>query len=251
MQGAGQGDEVGVEGQGFNAPDAGPLHRAAFLAGEAFTRLLGLGIHAGEHGRIEVTLVERQFATAHDGGDDAGEGLEAADSANGVGVLAGNGADFEGQFGGGSQSVPAKLHRRRAGVRFLPLKSDGVTLDALGTGDYPQRKAQAFEHRPLFDVEFEIGGDVGSLAGGFGKTVDRDAAAGERVFESNTVFVGAAAVRFDGVRAGEGGGAQQAAAEARAFFVGPIDQLDGERRAALLSEGSEDFEGGEDAEASV
>ncbi len=47
--------------------------------------------------------------------------------------------------------------------------------------------------------------------------------ASQGVFEADAVLVSAAAVGFDGVCSREGGGAEQAAAEAGAFFVGPID----------------------------
>ena len=51
----------------------------------------------------------------------------------------------------------------------------------------------------------------------------------------------------------EGGGAEQAAAEARAFFVGPIDEADRDRRTAveLGGEAAQDFEAGRYAEAAI
>jgi hypothetical protein len=47
--------------------------------------------------------------------------------------------------------------------------------------------------------------------------------------------------------------AQQAAAEARTFFVGPIDDTNGDRRTAveLLGEAAENFEGREDVEGAI
>ena len=61
------------------------------------------------------------------------------------------------------------------------------------------------------------------------------------------------AIGFDRMRARERGGAEQAAAEARAFFVGPIDQADRDRRAAvvLAREAAQDFEAGQHAEAAI
>ena len=52
---------------------------------------------------------------------------------------------------------------------------------------------------------------------------------------------------------GEGGGPEQAAAEARALFVGPIDYADRQRWASviLLCETAQDFEGGHQVEAAV
>ena len=83
--------------------------------------------------------------------------------------------------------------------------------------------------------------------------VDVDVAGGEGGFHGDAVAVGAGAVGGDGVRAGEGGGAEERAAEARAFLVGPVDQADGEGRAAVVvaGDGGEDFERGDDAERAV
>ena len=98
----------------------------------------------------------------------------------------------------------------------------------------PSGRPRRFEDRALFDVEFEIGGGVFALYGGFGKAVDFDAAVAQGVFEANAVAIGAAAVGVDRVSAGEGGGAEQTAAEARAFFIGPVDEADGDGRAAVV-----------------
>jgi len=41
------------------------------------TCFLGFPIHLGKHGRIEIALVKRDFAAAHDRRHNAGEGFDA------------------------------------------------------------------------------------------------------------------------------------------------------------------------------
>jgi hypothetical protein len=55
------------------------------------------------------------------------------------------------------------------------------------------------------------------------------------------------------VRSRKGGRTEQTAAEARAFFVGPVDQADGYGRPAvkLGGEAAKNFEAGEEIEAAV
>ena len=67
----------------------------------------------------------------------------------------------------------------------------------------------------------------------FGKTIDGKAAARHGVFQADAVLVGAAAVGFDARSARECRRSQQAASEARAFFVGPIHKTHRDRRAAV------------------
>ena len=136
---------------------------------------------------------------------------------------------------------------------FLAVEGDGVALDAFGAEDGGEGKAEALEDGALLDVEFEVGGDVFAFAGGVADLVDVDVAGGEGGFEGDAVAVGAGAVGGDGVGSGEGGGAEERAAEARAFLVGPVDQADGEGRTAIgvAGDGGEDFERGDDAERAV
>jgi len=54
------------------------------------------------------------------------------------------------------------------------------------------------------------------------------------IFEANAILVGPAAVGLDGMRSSESGRAKQAASEARAFFIGPIDQPHGKRRTTVI-----------------
>ena len=90
-----------------------------------------------------------------------------------------------------------------------------------------------FEYGPLLDVEFEVGGDVAAFGGRIADAFDVDLALPQGVFEADAVAIGAGAIGLNGVRAGEGGGPEEAAAEARAFLVGPVHQANGEGRPAV------------------
>jgi hypothetical protein len=138
-------------------------------------------------------------------------------------------------------------------VGFLTVERDDVAFDALGAEDDGERQAEVLEDGPLLDVKFEVGGGVSLFAGRFGETVDFYTATAKGVFELDAVAIPASAIGGNGVGASEGGGAEQAATEARAFFVGPIDQTDGDRRSAaeFFGETAEDFETGEDVERAV
>ena len=153
-------DEVRVERDWFNGPDSRPLDGAAVLGGEAVACFLRLAVHLREDCGGEVALVEGALAAADDRGDDSGEGLDGAHGADGVLVLAGDGADFEREPGGGGEGVAAVGHGRGAGVRLLAVEGDGVALDAFGAEDGGEWEAEALEDGALLDVEFEVGGDV-------------------------------------------------------------------------------------------
>ena len=103
-------DEIGVERDGFDGPDLGPLDGAVFFGGEFFTGGLSIGEHAREDAGVEVAHVERGFAAADYSGDDAGEGLDAAHGGDRLRVLAGDRTDFEGEPGAGGQGVAADFH---------------------------------------------------------------------------------------------------------------------------------------------
>src|SRR6202007_820356 len=91
-------------------------------------------------------------------------------------------------------------------------------------------------------------GGVFLLQRRFTKSIDLDAATPQRIFEARAIAIGAHAVSRDTGSACEGGRAQEAATEARAFFVSPIDQPDRDRRTSVKFRGDtpKDFEAGEE-----
>ena len=68
-------EQRGVEGDGFDGPDAGPGDGAAFFGGEAVAGGLRFGQHPGKDLSVEVAEIEGALGAAHDGGNDAGEGF--------------------------------------------------------------------------------------------------------------------------------------------------------------------------------
>ena len=65
------------------------------------------------------------------------------------------------------------------------------------------------------------------------KFVDLDPATPQGILQFHAVAVAAAAVGFDGMRSRECRRAQQAAAKTRAFFIGPIDETNGNWRTSV------------------
>jgi len=246
-------EQRGMEGDGLDVPDARPFDGALFFFGEAVAGFLSFAEHLRENLRVEVALIEGGFAAAHHRSDDAGEGFHAAHGADGVGMLARDMADFEGEFGGGRQRVTTILHGCGAGMRFLTVEGDEVALDSLSAKHSGERKIETLEDGALLDVEFEIRGGVLAFLGGFGEPVDLDAAAAQRVFEFDAIAIGADAVRRNRMCTRKGGRAEQATAEARAFFVGPVDDTNGDGRLAVefVVESAKNLEGGNDVERAV
>ncbi len=72
-------------------------------------------------------------------------------------MLAGDRPDLQCELGCGGESIAAHRHGGRSGMRFLAMKGDGVALDALGSQDHTQRQLHPFEHRPLLDMQFQVG----------------------------------------------------------------------------------------------
>ena len=102
-------------------------------------------------------------------------------------------------------------------------------------------------------MQLDVGGGVFLLQRCFAESIDLHAATPQRIFEARAITIGAHAVSRDTGGACEGGRAQEAAAEAGAFFVGPIDQPDGDGRTSVKLRGDtpKNFEAGEDIEGTV
>src|ERR1700733_7142226 len=236
-----------------NVPDARPLDAAAFLGGELNALLLGFVIHPGEHLGIKIALIERRLAAAYDRGDNAGKGFHAAHRAHCVWVTFGNGPNFESEPGSSGQGIAARSHRRGTRVGFLTQKGHSVALDTFGTEDSSQGEVHALKDRALLDMHLKIGRGVLALQGCVADRADVDAAGGQCLFETLAGRVGTVTIGFNGMRAGKCRGAEKAATEARAFFIGPVNKANGDGRfAVVLSIDSlEHGIGGEDAETTV
>ena len=78
----------------------------------------------------------------------------------------------------GRQTVPhvaAAVHRGGAGVGGLAAEVDAVPLDPEGAEDGAEREVHVEQHRPLLDVQLEVGGGVGELPARLEHAVEVDA----------------------------------------------------------------------------
>ena len=149
------------------------------------------------------------------------------------------------------EAVAAHGHRHRAGVAGLPGEDHPLALDALRAGDRADAEALVLEHRALLDVHLDVGLDVGHAGAGAVEVLDVDAVLAEHVGQRVALLVGQPAQHVDVERADRRRRAEQAAAEAGALLVGPVDEGDGHRRRALGGERAQQFEAGHHAQRTV
>jgi hypothetical protein len=227
--GVGHVDELGVERDRLDLPDALPRDLAALVRRDPLAVLLRRGEHVGKHVGVQRALVERELARSVERGDDPR--AHAHEPGRRAHVVARRGVVAEGQraAGGGQEGVAAHVHRRRSGVRVQAGEAHGVALDAEGAEHGAERLVDRLEHRALLDVQLEVGGGAFELVAGVERAVEIDAVLAQRIGQPDAFAVGQAA---DGVglqRAGRRARPQQAATEARALLVGPAHELERQR----------------------
>jgi hypothetical protein len=111
---------------------------------------------------------------------------------------------------------------------------------------------QRLEHRPLLDVQLEVGAGALELPPRLLRPVEVDAVLAQRVLPADPVGVGALADLLDVVhRAAARRGAEQRAAEARPLLVGPVDEPHGDRRRPLLRDPAQHLHAREHVQAAV
>ena len=123
------------------------------------------------------------------------------------------------------------VHRRRPGVRGLAAELEAQPLDPGAAGDGRRPQALGLHPRPLLDVQLEVGAEPRPP-----RARTRSARSSSTPFSASTSASArpsasrrpASAVRVE--RAGEGRAAEEAAPEAGALLVRPVDQH--ERHAA-------------------
>ena len=135
------------------------------------------------------------------------------------------------QLGRGKAGVAAAVHRRRPGVRGLAAEPEAVALDPGAAADRGGPQALRLEHRPLLDVQLEVGGEPPLAARRLRREIQIDAVLRQHLGEPAALAI-AQVPHLGGVEGPrERGAAEQAAPEARALLVGPVDQRQGPRRA--------------------
>jgi hypothetical protein len=243
-------DEGRVEGDRLDLPHALPRHRAALLLGDPRGVRLGGREHVGQHVRVEGALVERDLAGAVERGHDPGR--DAHDPGRRAHVVAGGGvvAERERAARRRQERVTAQVHRAGPRVRVRAGEAHDVALHAERAQHRAEREVELLEHRPLLDVELQVGDRVAQARAGLAHPVELHAVGGERVGERRPVPVGEPAHRIRVERTRAGARAEQAAAEARALLVGPVDEHEGER-ALLGCERAQHLQPGDDVERPV
>ncbi len=156
-----------------------------------------------------------------------------------------------------SLAAPASASRRLSigvepGVRRLAAPGDARALDAERPEHDAERQLERLEHRPLLDVELQVGARPLELRAGLERAVELDAVLAERVGQRDAVAVcELAELVLVAHRPGRRRGAEERPAEPRTFLVGPVDEADRDRRRALRGDPAQHLGGGEHVEAAV
>jgi len=90
-------------------------------------------------------------------------------------------ADLEGKPRCPRERIATLVIGCRAGVCRLTPERHARALDAEGAEHNPERDVHRLEHRPLLDVQLEIGARVLELRARVQRAVERDAVAADRV----------------------------------------------------------------------
>ena len=134
-------------------------------------------------------------------------------------------------------------------MRGLAREDRHVALDPAGPEHRRGGLTAALEDRPLLDVELEVGARPAQPLAGLVHAVELDVVTGEHVLEPLAVAIAQVTDLVDLERAGAGGRTEQAATEARALLVGPVDEpkANGPARAGLRAQRAQRAEDAERA----
>ena len=134
----------------------------------------------------------------------------------------------------------------------LAAPRDAVALDAERAEDDAEREVERLEDGPLLDMELEVRGGRHELGARIERAVEVDAVRCERVGERDAVAIGELPqLVLVGHRPCGGARPEEAASEARALLVGPVDETNGHGRSAFLRNAAEDLDAAHDVEGAV
>ena len=221
----GRGD-AGIERGGRHLLVDARLQLDAAAHGDVAQQRQQLALRAVAHGVGRAAHVDREL---HAAGDDVGRarpGVDAADGGDQVGVRGAEALDAHDHLGGGRQRIAAKAHRHRAGVAGEPAHRDDQADGAVDGRDGRARVALVVEHRPLLDVQLQIGGDVALLARAAAIGIGVAAGRGERIAHADALAV--AGVEDGGLqRADQRAGGEKVGRKAHALLLAERHHLDG------------------------
>src|SRR5258706_7334259 len=149
--------------------------------------------------------------------------LDEADRRDPESEFTADGVDSVDNPGGAEQGVLAQMHRRRTRMGVLAANRYVIPPHTLHAGDDADGRAGVLQDRSLLDMKLDHGPELVS-AGLLGATV---ADAHKRILERIAVAILAPIGKVQRECAGEHAGAEHGGGEARAFLVGPVDDLDG------------------------
>src|SRR5262245_18030415 len=233
-------DQVRIERTRIDPPQRAPLDRDVVVTRGILRRAPGVFEHLREDGGIERSLIERDLADARHRGDDRRfhrhDPHRADDARDGRRMAARDLAALERRLCRSEERVAPHRNRRRPGMRRLADEADHVALDAERAKHDARRLVHRLEHRPLFDVELEIAarGDLLQRGMRLVHAIQIDAVLRDRIRQRRPLPIDQRAYFVRPQAAARGRGSQQAAAEARAFLVRPVDDGERPRRAAPL-----------------
>ena len=130
-------------------------------------------------------------------------------------------------------------------------EADDMALDAVGPEHDRQGQVEALEHRALLDVQLQVGGRAGELPAGVSRALEVDSVLGQHVGQRRAGGVAQAPeeIRVEALR--DGARAEQAAAEAEALLVGPVDEPDRRGRPPVRRQPPQHLETAQHVQAAV
>ena len=230
----GENDQLRMKRSRRYEPEPFPRDIDVAFGGESGRRLASLEVHPRERRGIEVPLIERDSAFFHHARHDPRLRRAGADRAHAPAASRGDGVDLLGHLRSRQEGVAAAVHRRGARVSGLAAKCDRVSHHAEGAEHGTERQVEVEEHRPLLDVEFQVGGGVRPLAPALPHALEIDAHVPQGVGQRHSLLVGESPRLIEIEVAGAGGRAKQALAEPRPFLVGPVHHADRDRRFSFV-----------------
>ena len=177
--------------------------------------------------------IERDMHLAGNDVGCAGEGIDMADGGDELFVARSVALDFHNPLCRGYQRVVAQRHGRSAGVVGLSLKRELKARLADDRFDNRKRCIAGFEHRTLFDVDFERSEGGGGQRTGFCDAIGIEAEVADGLRDAYAVDVRAGEM-FGSELAGGGERREKRKAEARAFFFSKRDDFDVEWQRSLV-----------------
>ena len=145
----------------------------------------------------------------------------------------------------GNAGAAWSVYAARAGMRSLivmPVAAPQITraeCAAAGIALYREHRGDpqplVVHHGSLLDVELDVGRQARSAAPGLERAIEIDPIGGQHVLEPVAVAIAQIASRLDVKPPGERGTTEQAASEAGAFLVGPVDECERTERAGSVT----------------